>query len=89
MGAIGPGVPSVLVPLAGVLQSIALYAATHKLFLRIAHVAGERNAWADALSRGPAVDAEFWNHLDASKRLRPDWRALLNLSVDLIAKHST
>ena len=46
-------------PLASVLQSLALYAARHKLQLRISHVAGSRNEWADVLSRRRALDADF------------------------------
>ena len=61
-------------PLAGVLQSIALFAAKHHLNLCLSHVAGERNEWADCLSRAFPVHG-----LDQSKRLQPDWLALLNL----------
>ena len=39
-------------PLAGVMQSLTLLAARYKVNLRIAHVAGVRNDWADGLSRG-------------------------------------
>ena len=46
-------------PLASVLQSLGLYAARHKLQLRISHVAGSRNEWADVLSRTKASDADF------------------------------
>ena len=53
-------------PLAGVLQSTALYAAEHRLQLKITRVAGERNVWADALSRGASVNPEFWRDLDIS-----------------------
>ena len=73
-------------PLAGVLQFTALYAAEHRLQLKITHVAGERNVWADALSRGPSVNPEFWRDLDISKKLQPDWHHLLNLSAFLAAK---
>ena len=59
-------------PLAAVLQFTALYAAEHHMQLKITHVAGQRNIWADALSRGPSVNTEFWRDLDISKKLEPD-----------------
>ena len=59
-------------PLAAVLQSTALYAAEHHLQLKITHVAGQRNIWADALPRALSVNTEFWRDLDISKKLEPD-----------------
>eukprot|EP00435_Cladocopium_sp_Y103_P069545 s709_g33.t1 len=61
-------------PLARVLQSIALFASEHHLTPHLRHVAGERNVWADRLSRGLQLPG-----LDAGKQLRPDWLGLLNL----------
>ena len=66
-------------PLAGVLQSIALFAAKHHLNLCLSHVAGERNEWADCLTRAFPVHG-----LDQSKRLQPDWLALLKFPASCI-----
>ena len=81
MGVVGASAKgmSLKEPLASVLQSAGLFCAEHGLDLRITHVAGVRNKWADALSRGYAVDAEFWDMLDERRRVRPDWRRLLEL----------
>ena len=49
--------------------------------LRIAHVAGVRNDWADGLSRGHLPPG-----LDESKRLSPDWLGLLNLAQATLAE---
>ena len=73
-------------PLASVLQSLALYAARHKLQLRISHVAGSRNEWADVLSRRRALDADFFKSLDPGKQLHIDWSGLLSLCRTLVAK---
>ena len=73
-------------PLASVLQSMAVFACRRKINLRIAHVAGARNHWADALSRGPALDPEFFAALDPAKRLVPDWEALLTLGRRTVSK---
>ena len=73
-------------PLASVLQSLGLYAARHKLQLRISHVAGSRNEWADVLSRGRALDADFFKSLDPDKQLQIDWLRLLSLCRTLVAK---
>ena len=70
-------------PLAGVLQAIALFAARHQLLLRMTHVAGTRNEWADTLSRG-LVSNPLWDMLDPSKQMHPDWLALLNLAHELL-----
>ena len=66
-------------PLAGVLQSMALLAAQCKVNLRMAHVAGVPNDWADGLSRG-----RFPTGLDPAKRVQPDWLSLLNLAHDAL-----
>ena len=64
-------------PLASVLQAAALLCLQHQVTLRVSHVAGVRNEWADALSRGFAADADFWSQLQAEDRNDPKWRDLL------------
>ena len=52
--------------LAGVLQATAKLCLRHGIALKISHVAGERNPWADALStvQGPCVVAAIgWSQL--------------------------
>ena len=65
--------------LAGVLQACARLCQQHGVSLRLSHVAGERNAWADALSRGPLQDPIFWKQLDQSAQWTPRWKELLEL----------
>lgn len=65
--------------LAGVLQACARLCQQHGVALRLSHVAGERNAWADALSRGPLQDPAFWKQLDQSAQWTPHWKELLDL----------
>ena len=55
-------------PLASVLQAAALLCLQHQVTLRVSHVAGVRNEWADALSRGFAADADFWSQLQAENK---------------------
>ena len=64
--------------LAGVLQACARLCQQNGVALRLSHVAGERNAWADALSRGPLQDI-FWTQLDQSAQWKPHWKELLEL----------
>ena len=66
-------------PLATVLQSAGLFCAEQGLDLRLSHVAGIRNAWADSLSRGFSADPSFWRQLDRRRRVLPNWRRLLEL----------
>ena len=73
-------------PLASVLQSMALYAGQHKINLRLSHVAGQRNGWADALSRGREKDRAFFAELDPQKQWQPDWESLLRLCEQIVAK---
>ena len=47
--------------------------------LRVSHVAGVRNVWADALSRGAEAAPETWEQLRRERRCHQDWRALLDL----------
>ena len=70
-------------PLASALQAAALLCLQHQVTLRVSHVAGVRNEWADALSRGFAVDADFWFQLQAEKRNDPKWRDLFFVVVFL------
>ena len=65
-------------PLASVLQSTALFALQRRVSLQLRHIAGERNDWADALSRGCEVLPDFWAQLRPSLMVRPDWLGLLN-----------
>ena len=53
-------------PLAAVLQSCALFCSRNRLTLRLSHVAGERNEWADMLSRG--ADNDFWQNGRSCRR---------------------
>ena len=69
-------------PLASVLPSAGLFCAEQGIDLRLTHIAGIRNDWADALSRGSALAPAFWNQLDSGRRVRPDWRRLLDLGRD-------
>ena len=66
-------------PLSDVVQSMALLCGRHKISLRVSHVAGHRNQWADALSRGPSVLPDFWHQLQAERRCFVDWQSLLEL----------
>ena len=56
-------------PLASVLQSTALFCLKERITLKISHVAGVRNEWADILSRGAMRDPSFWAQLSKSKQL--------------------
>jgi hypothetical protein len=64
-------------PLCYVLQAMGLLAVEQGVRLCITHVAGNRNDWADALSRGPKKDENFWNDLRHTNRRRVDiWQLL-------------
>ena len=65
-------------PLASVLQATALFCMKERLNLRVSHLAGVRNEWADTLSRGSVKDPVFWAQLDPAKRRSLDWRAVLD-----------
>ena len=66
-------------PLAAVLQSCALFCSSKRLTLRSSHVAGERNEWADMLSRGADRFNDFWQKLSPQQRCFPKWKELLAL----------
>ena len=68
-------------PLASVLQSTALFCLKERITLKISHVAGVRNEWADILSRGAMRDPSFWAQL---AELAQSW----GYHVSLIAKHA-
>ena len=55
-------------PLAAVLQSCALFCSRNRLTLRLSHVAGERNEWADMLSRGADKFNDFWQNGRSCRR---------------------
>ena len=55
-------------PLASILQATAVFCMQEHLNLRISHLAGCRNCWADALSRGASHDATFWRQLCPARR---------------------
>ena len=64
-------------PLCQVLQSMSLLACEVGICLRISHVKGERNIWADVLSRGRAEDPELWGRFhEASRRMADLWQLL-------------
>ena len=66
-------------PSAAVLQSCALFCSSKRLTLRSSHVAGERNEWADMLSRGADRFNDFWQKLSPQQRCFPKWKELLAL----------
>ena len=73
------------------LQSTALFCLKERITLKISHVAGVRNEWADILSRGAMRDPSFWAQLSKSKQLFPGWLNLFNswgYHVSLIAQHA-
>ena len=78
-------------PVAAVLQAAAVYCMREKINLRVSHVAGTRNEWADKLSRGPAAYPAFWRRLAKDLRRSVDWQGLLNLgrseNLCLATKH--
>ena len=82
VGAIAKG-SSMTPALAGILQATAKLCLRHGIALKISHVAGERNPWADALSRGRCKDPAFWKRLDGSKRRYLDWSQLLSCSSEV------
>ena len=53
---------------------------THLITLRLSHVPGERNEWADCLSRELRISG-----LDPGKRVCLDWLALLNLGWQTVS----
>ena len=55
-------------PLASVLQATALFCMKERLNLRVSHLAGVRNEWADTLSRGSAKDPVFWGTAGSSEK---------------------
>ena len=69
---------SLKAPLAFVLQAISYHAVAHGVQLTSAHCAGERNGWADDLSRGkrsgfnPLLRVEF----DLMEILPEPWASL-------------
>ena len=66
-------------PLCYVLQASAMVCMRERVNLRVSHVAGVRNVWADALSRGAEAAPEIWEQLRPERRCHQDWRALLDL----------
>ena len=65
-------------PLSGVLQATAKLCLEQGVSLHISHVPGERNSWADALSRGREVLPYFWVRLQQTLRHQVAWRQLLD-----------
>ena len=70
-------------PLAEVLKSTTIFCARHRVQLHISHIAGERNDWADWLSRGRSKNPEWWSLLSAENRFEPNWLELLSLCQQL------
>ena len=64
-------------PLSFVLQASAVLCMRERVNLRVSHIAGVRNVWADALSRGQQFAPEIWSQLCASDQCHRDWRLLL------------
>ena len=65
-------------PLSSVLQATAKLCLEQGVSLHISHVPGERNSWADALSRGREVLPHFWVRLQQTLRHQVAWRQLLD-----------
>ncbi|CAE7724435.1 unnamed protein product, partial [Symbiodinium sp. CCMP2456] len=67
-------------PLADVLQAMAMLCMQRQVVLQASHVAGQRNTWADLLSRGRAANGspEFWASLDSRRSRTADWHRLLD-----------
>ena len=70
-------------PLCYVLQALSYFAVKHHVQLQISHLSGERNIWADALSRGPSKEPELWSHLSLNRREALDLQELLKEPWDL------
>lgn len=64
------------------LFATTLFCALHRVQLHISHIAGERNDWADWLSRGRSKNPK-WCSLSAEKRFEPNWLELLSLRGQL------
>ena len=64
-------------PVAAELQAAAVCCMRECINVRVSHVAGSRNEWADMLSRGAAAYPDFWQRLSAKSRRSLDWQQLL------------
>eukprot|EP00438_Fugacium_kawagutii_P032077 Skav235377 [mRNA] locus=scaffold59:244863:246083:- [translate_table: standard] len=62
---------------AGVLQALAWRCAREQVAVKVSHIAGDRNDWADALSRGRGHLPSFWARLSAEGERRCQWQDLL------------
>ena len=51
-------------PMCYVLQALSYFACKHDIQLHISYLAGEKNIWADALSRGSSKEPGFWKKLN-------------------------
>ncbi|OLQ06360.1 Protein lap1 [Symbiodinium microadriaticum] len=76
-------------PVAAVLQAAAVYCMRERINLRVSHVAGSRNEWADMLSRGAAAYPDFWHRLSAHSRRSLDWQQLLSAKCGSSAEVET
>ena len=54
-------------PLAGVILATARICLQRGIALKVAHVAGHKNHWADVLSRGRQKDPRFWDQLSMAR----------------------
>ncbi len=64
---------SMAMPLGIVLQAIAHHASIRNASVAVSHIAGERNVWADRLSR-PDLYSEFASQLSADRQRAMDAR---------------
>ena len=55
-------------PLCWILQALGFWSCKLGLVLKVSHIAGVRNDWADWLSRGRAKNPEFWDSLSADNQ---------------------
>ena len=66
-------------PLCGVLQSVSMFCLLRHFHLKVSHIPGEKNVWADALSRGEDLFPQVFASLDSRLEFEPRWQELLDL----------
>ena len=64
-------------PLCWILQALGFWSCKHGLVLKVSHVAGVRNDWAEWLSRGRSKNPKFWDSLSADKQQSLDLLEIL------------
>ena len=65
-------------PLCYVIQATSFWACKLGVALKLSHVSGARNVWADGLSRGPGKAPELWGSLNPANRKSFCAKALLH-----------